>query len=180
MEDPLSLNLLGMDGEGYPPVEITLPSGRKFLLAGKIDRIDQVDGNNYRIIDYKSGGTYGFSDRDFFKKGKQIQHALYAYACEVLLKKYRDAQNAKVKEGVYLFPTKKGEGRRFIRVLKDLSKFFRLLDNLLTVIEEGTFAVTEDPGDCRWCDYQVVCRIHRLPSVAEEKRNDKNVEALQR
>ncbi|NLX77909.1 MAG: PD-(D/E)XK nuclease family protein [Clostridiaceae bacterium] len=168
----------GMDGEGYPPVEITLPSGRKFLLAGKIDRIDQVDGNNYRIIDYKSGGTYGFSDRDFFKKGKQIQHALYAYACEVLLKKYRDAQNAKVKEGVYLFPTKKGEGRRFIRVLKDLSKFFRLLDNLLTVIEEGTFAVTEDPGDCRWCDYQVVCRIHRLPSVAEEKRNDKNVEAL--
>jgi len=168
----------GIDNEGYPPVEITLPSKRKFLLSGIIDRIDKVDENIYRIIDYKSGGTYGYSDRDYFKQGRQIQHALYAYACEVLLRKNNNLQNARVTEGVYLFPTKKGEGRRFIRVRGDISKFLELLDDLFTIIEEGTFAATEDPGDCRWCDYQVVCRIERLHSVITGKRSDPDVKAL--
>lgn len=168
----------GIDKEGYPPVEVTLPSHKKFLLSGKIDRIDEMGENLYRIIDYKSGSTYGYSDREFFKGGRQIQHALYAYACEVLLGNNKGVQNAKVTEGVYLFPTKKGEGKRFIRVQEDMSKFFQLLDDLFTVIEEGTFAATEDSGDCRWCEYQVVCRIHRLQKVIAEKRSDQSVEAL--
>jgi len=168
----------GIDKEGYPPIEITLPSKRKFLLSGIIDRIDKVDENIYRIIDYKSGGTYGYSDRDYFKQGRQIQHALYAYACEVLLRKNNYLQNAKVTEGVYLFPTKKGEGRRFVRVKRDISKFFELLDDLFTIIEKGAFAATEDPGDCRWCDYRVVCRIERLHKVIAGKRDDPDVKAL--
>lgn len=169
----------GTDNGGYPPIEVTLPSGRKFLLAGKIDRIDKVDENTYRIIDYKSGGTYGFGDRDFFKGGRQIQHALYAYACEVLLRKNNDVKNARVTEGVYLFPTKKGEGRRFTRVQRNISKFFMLLDDLFTVIEEGTFAATEDTGECRWCDYNVVCRVHRLQAVIAAKKSDESVKALE-
>lgn len=167
----------GINDEGYPPVEITLPSKRRFLLSGKIDRIDKVGENIYRIIDYKSGGTYGYSDRDYFKQGRQIQHALYAYACEMLLRK-NNLQNARVMEGVYLFPTKKGEGRRFVRVRGDISRFFELLDDLFTIIEEGTFAATDDPGECRWCDYQVVCRIERLQRVIAGKRSDPDAEAL--
>jgi len=168
----------GIDEEGYPPVEITLPSRKKFLLSGIIDRIDKVGENIYRIIDYKSGGTYGYSDRDYFKGGRQIQHALYAYACEMLLGKNNGMKNAKVTEGVYLFPTRKGEGRRFVRVQRDNTKLLELLDDLFTIIEEGIFAASEDPGECRWCDYQVVCRIERLHKVIAGKRNDPDVIAL--
>ena len=176
---PIKFELgFGINDGGYPPVEVTLPSNRKFLMSGKIDRIDKLSEDKYRIIDYKSGGTYGFSDRDFFKKGRQIQHALYAYACEVLLRNNSDTKDAKVTEGVYLFPTKKGEGRRFTRIQGDISKFFELLDDLFTIIDEGTFAATEEPGDCRWCDYKTVCRIHRLEKNIKAKRNDNSVEAL--
>jgi len=167
----------GIKDKGYPSVEITLPSKRKFLLSGIIDRIDKLGENIYRIIDYKSGGTYGYSDRDYFKQGRQIQHALYAYACEMLLRK-NNLQNATVMEGVYLFPTKKGEGRRFVRVRGDISRFFELLDDLFTIIEEGTFAATEDPGECKWCDYQVVCRIERLQRVIAGKRSNPDAKAL--
>lgn len=169
----------GLGNEGYPPVEITLPSDRKLLLSGIIDRVDKLGENIYRVIDYKSGGAYGFSDRDFFKGGRQIQHTLYAYACELLLGKSKDCENVKVTEGVYLFPTKKGEGRRFTRVQRDISKFLNLIDDLFTIIEEGTFAATEDAGDCRWCDYNVVCRVHRLQTVIADKKSDCTVKALE-
>ncbi|HAA25568.1 MAG TPA: PD-(D/E)XK nuclease family protein [Ruminiclostridium sp.] len=176
---PIEFELgFGIDDKGYPPVEIILPSKRKFLLSGIIDRIDKMGENIYRIIDYKSGGTYGYSDREYFKGGKQIQHALYAYACEMLLGKNNGMQNAKVTEGIYLFPTKKGEGRRFVRVQRDISELLELLDDLFTIIEEGIFAAAEDPGECRWCDYQVVCRIERLHKVIAGKRSDPDVKAL--
>ena len=168
----------GIDDKGFPPVEKILPSKRMFLLSGIIDRIDKMGENIYRIIDYKSGGTYGYSDREYFKGGKQIQHALYAYACEMLLGKNNGMQNAKVTEGIYLFPTKKGEGRRFVRVQRDISELLELLDDLFTIIEEGIFAAAEDPGECRWCDYQVVCRIERLHKVIAGKRSDPDVKAL--
>lgn len=176
---PIEFELgFGIKDESYPPVEVTLPSENKFLLSGKIDRIDRLSENTYRIIDYKSGGTYGFSDRDFFKGGRQIQHALYAYACETILRNEDGTKNAKVQEGVYSFPTKKGEGRRFTRVQRENLTFLKLLDDLFMVIGEGIFAATEEQGDCRWCDYKIVCRIHRLEQIITAKRHDESVEAL--
>jgi len=96
----------------------------------------------------------------------------------MLLGKNNGIKNAKVTEGVYLFPTRKGEGRRFVRVQRDNTKLLELLDDLFTIIEEGIFAASEDPGECRWCDYQVVCRIERLHKVIAGKRNDPDVIAL--
>lgn len=46
------------------------------------------------------------------------------------------------------------------------------------VIGEGIFAATEEQGDCRWCDYKIVCRIHRLEQIITAKRHDESVEAL--
>lgn len=46
--------------DNYPPIEITLSSGEKLTLEGKIDRVDkaEIQGENYyRVIDYKSGKT---------------------------------------------------------------------------------------------------------------------------
>lgn len=162
--------------EGYPPVEITLKSGRKMLLGGKIDRIDRLQDDLYRVVDYKSGGTYGYRDREFFKGGRQIQHALYACACEMLLGGTEG--KVTVSEGVYLFPTRKGEGRRFVRTQREKEALLALLEDLLTILDEGVFAPTVEPEDCRWCDYQAVCRIHLLHSVIAAKWEDTAVNGL--
>lgn len=164
------------DDASRPPVRMVLKSGRTMLLAGKIDRIDRLDEKTYRIVDYKSGGTYGYNDREFFKGGRQIQHALYACACETLFRE--SGRSIHVKEGIYLFPTRKGEGRRFIRIQKDRENLLSLLDDLLTIIDEGTFAATTDPNDCRWCEYQAMCRIHRLHTVISAKWEDQTVNGL--
>lgn len=169
----------GVDGAAYPPVEIPLGPERKILLSGKIDRVDKLDENTYRIVDYKSGGTYGFSDRDFFRQGRQLQHALYAYALKVLLQNTVGTGEVKVKEGVYIFPTRKGGGRRFIRTQCDISGLIALLNSILDVMQDGVFAPAENTEDCRWCDYNVVCRVHRLQDVTAAKRNDQSVPALE-
>ncbi len=162
--------------EGYPPVEITLKSGRKILLGGKIDRIDKLQDGIYRVVDYKSGSTYGYRDREFFKGGRQIQHALYTCACEMLLGGTEG--KVAVSEGVYLFPTRKGEGRRFVRTQRGKETLLALLEDLMTILDEGVFAPTVEPEDCRWCDYQAICRIHLLHSVIAAKWEDTAVNGL--
>lgn len=44
-------------GEGLPPVVLTLKDGRKLTLRGTIDRVDRFDGQHktyLRVVDYKS------------------------------------------------------------------------------------------------------------------------------
>ena len=44
-------------GKEYAPIQITLDSGKKVEITGKIDRIDIAktnEGNYIRIVDYKS------------------------------------------------------------------------------------------------------------------------------
>jgi len=59
----------GEEPESAEPVELTLPGGQTFKLSGRIDRVDQLDEKTYNIIDYKTGSTYGYSTRDYFKGG---------------------------------------------------------------------------------------------------------------
>jgi len=50
-----------------------------FCLRGLIDRVDRAPDGRVRIIDYKTAGPYGFTDRAF-KEGVKLQIALYALA----------------------------------------------------------------------------------------------------
>ncbi|GAI12806.1 unnamed protein product, partial [marine sediment metagenome] len=65
-------------GKKIKAVELSLPGGKSISFQGKIDRIDKLDEDTYRIIDYKTGTPYKFSRSKYFQNGKQIQHALYA------------------------------------------------------------------------------------------------------
>ena len=67
------------------PVEIVLKGGKKFRLRGRIDRIDRSGEKEFEIWDYKTGSTWGYGEQGYVKQGKQLQHALYAAAAEVLL-----------------------------------------------------------------------------------------------
>ncbi|KMY53190.1 ATP-dependent helicase [Bacillus sp. FJAT-27231] len=56
---PVGLELGFGPGEKLPPLAFTLKNGAKMALAGRIDRVDQAEGEDgiyLRVIDYKSSG----------------------------------------------------------------------------------------------------------------------------
>jgi ATP-dependent helicase/nuclease subunit B len=91
--DPLGNELVfGKNGD-LPPIEISLPSGEKVNLIGRIDRVDQMDteeGIYLRIIDYKSGSK-DFNLSDVFY-GLQLQLLLYLDALLKNADKYLEKQ----------------------------------------------------------------------------------------
>ncbi len=82
--DVLGTEIEFKEGKTYPPIQVTLDSGRMVEITGKIDRVDiakQEDGTYVRIIDYKSSAK----DLQFSEvyAGLQLQLITYMDAmCE--------------------------------------------------------------------------------------------------
>lgn len=151
----LELNF-GPEGS-YPPAHITLPSGVFFLLQGRIDRADRID-DAYTIIDYKTGSTYHYKPSGYINGGRQLQHALYAMAFEIIM-----GNAVRVIRSGYVFPTLKGEAQRFLREQNQRGVVQEALDTLLSLIQEKSFPVTDDPKtDCAFCEYPAICRREEL------------------
>lgn len=74
--------------------------GKKILISGKIDRIDQY-GDYIRIIDYKTGSIESIGKGLYY--GKKIQLHLYGYVASISL-------NKKI-SGLYYFPIKLDNGK---------------------------------------------------------------------
>ncbi len=58
---------------------VVLQGSDRFRLRGRIDRIDRAPDGRVRIIDFKSGGKWGYTNQAL-TEGKKIQLALYALA----------------------------------------------------------------------------------------------------
>ena len=144
-------------------VPLTLPSGKRIYIQGKIDRVDEDSEGRYLALDYKTGSTYSFSEQKYYRGGRQLQHALYALALEEKLQEMHPDREIEVRGGGYIFPTVKGEGDRYIRYyqFEDKEEFLELLDNLLAIMERGNFVMTDDENDCKFCDYPLVCERGR-------------------
>lgn len=140
------------------PVKIQLPADRYFFLRGKIDRVDRGKDGSYRVLDYKTGGTSFYKNREPHRGGRQLQHTLYALALEEILRMKNIEQNPRVTEGGYAFPTLKGEGKRIMRDQGDRREFFEIMEILLEIYSRGIFVMTDDDKDCFYCDYPDVCR----------------------
>ena len=161
LEVPFGMGHEEVQRKGYGlagPVSINLPGGDEIRIRGKIDRIDRLQkDDSYRIWDYKTGGTYAFKGNHYIKRGRQIQHVLYALAAEKILQQC-DSQ-ARVSEGGYLFPTEKGEGQHYLRDSSGRSKALEALDSLFELLAGGIFCVAEDiDAPCFYCDFSSVCR----------------------
>lgn len=76
--EPLGSELVFGKGGDLPPIDISLPSGEKISLIGRIDRVDKMEseeGVYLRIIDYKSGSKdFNLSDVYY---GLQMQLLMY-------------------------------------------------------------------------------------------------------
>lgn len=140
------------------PVEIKLPENKRFQLSGRIDRIDRRD-DGYVVIDYKTGSPRSYKEHSYLNRGRQIQHVLYSFAAEQLLKEC-GAENPKVVEAGYFFPTEIGEGKLVMHDQTQKEIALELLECLFDLIQKGSFHVVDDEKDeaCSYCDYGQVCR----------------------
>ena len=128
-------------GDGLPPLKIELPTGEKFLIGGRIDRIDgcEIDGEKYyRIVDYKSGKSE--FDYTALYHGLKLQLPLYAAAIAAAEKGARAA-------GMYYMQVQDPVTDKEEQIEKEIMKAFRLSG--LTLSDPSVVAATagDDPDN---------------------------------
>jgi len=121
------------------------------MVRGVVDRVDD-HGSHLRVVDYKTGGGYGYSSRSrVYNGGRRLQHFVYTAAVAELYGRRVDAME-------YHFPTRRGENRVRRYGTGQLKHGGRLVAVLLEALERGWFPATDSArDDCRYCDYQEVC-----------------------
>ena len=125
---------------------------RRVPLRGVADRIDLLDGNRLRVIDYKTGSAP--------ERGRALQVPVYALCAQERLGA-RDSTPWTVDEALYIsFAGKKTS----VRVADDadtdllLSARDRVFE-LVEQINRGSFPVRpHEPIRCTYCAYPSVCR----------------------
>ena len=136
---------------GEDPLPFPTPSG-DVMVRGAIDRIDRLT-RGLRVVDYKTGGTFGFaSGKGIWDGGRRLQHVIYSAVASQL----HDARTLAME---YHFPTRKGENQTRGYSADDLIAGPELVARLLDRVAGGHFLPTDDAGDCRFCNYQAICRV---------------------
>ncbi len=156
------------------PIVIDLGKGRRFRLAGRIDRIDQIGPSSFEIIDYKTGAYFEADWKGIFAGGRRLQHALYGLAAAELLK--RTFKRPTIEGGVYYFPSAKGRQERVRIARPPTEATVDVLSDLQEVIATGAFLRPDDESACRWCDFGHAC----VACVSEAKQGDPKLAAYRR
>src|SRR5665647_3932719 len=108
----------GSDGETLcpDPVELRVSPELTIAARGCLDRIDvetTAGGTRYTIWDYKTGRSNDYDARDPFRKGRQVQSALYMRLLAEVLE--ASGERGEVSGFVYFFP-RRAEHRRRVSV----------------------------------------------------------------
>ena len=134
-----------------PPVEVGVGED-SISVQGAIDRVDR-DEEGLHILDYKTGGLYGFTPASaVFNGGRRMQHVIYAEVAERVL-------DEGVADISYAFPTARGQNdaRTFTR--EEVRSGVELLGVMLDQVAAGRLLPTNDPSDCGICDFRPVCKV---------------------
>ena len=130
--------------EGKPALEtsFSLKIG-SYKFIGKIDRIDEVEGNKVKIIDYKTGQA-----KDKLDQGAKQQLLIYQIAAEKILK-------LKPVELTYYYLNKSIK-RSFLGNETDKQKIKEKIIETIDKIKNNEFKPT--PGwQCQFCDFKDIC-----------------------
>lgn len=147
-------------------IELSLPDGKSISFQGKIDRIDKLSQDNYRIIDYKTGTPYEFSRSKYFQNGKQVQHALYALSLKKILAKAGISDFPKIREAGYYFPTLNGQGRQYFYGEERRNQVLEIIEILLDIVVQGDFTMTQKADDIKCIDYQDILEQNQVMAVS--------------
>ena len=157
-----------------------LEDGYVIRLRGKIDLIAKAtSSNSVLVVDFKSGGSYRYSDieKDITASGTKLQLPIYANIASEMYGPDADIQSA------YWFVFETGNSR--IRpanpmTLEDANKRFApVLTTIVNGIREGKYPANPGNRDsraddvswknCRYCAYTDVCPENRLISWDRKK-----------
>ena len=144
---------LDMRLSGNPLPEANVLDGKR--LRGAIDLVEEdPDRNSLRVTDHKTGKSPGFR-RLAVGGGKTLQPVLYGLAAEQLLGK-------PVESGRLYFCSRRG-GYESLEV--NLDEDARqaagyVLGEIDHAISQGFMPAAPDQGECKWCDYRIVCGPH--------------------
>lgn len=172
-EVPFGMGPGAVERAGYglaDPVRVELENGESFLLQGIIDRIDRGPDGGFVVWDYKTGSAYGYQEQGYLKRGRQVQHALYAVAAEEILRQMGERE-PRVTVAGYYFPTERGEGRQILRSQDNRSLVRKTLGYLFDLLRAGMFLPAEDGESCGFCDYREVCCYERAGARTREILN---------
>ena len=147
-------------------VELSLPGGKSISFQGKIDRIDKLDEDTYRIIDYKTGTPYEFSRSKYFQNGKQVQHSLYALSLKKILAKAEISAFPKIQKAGYYFPTLPGQGRQYFYGEERRNQVLEIVDLLLDIVAQGNFAMIQKADDFMCADYRDILEQNQVMEVS--------------
>ena len=115
-------------------------------IAGKIDRVDEADINNYHVWDYKTGSSYSYDEEGYACQGRQLQHILYAKVIEKILQNTNP--DAIVSMCGYILPTEKGrssgKGCIFKRNADEKEKWQGALNCILELMARGVFIFSDE------------------------------------
>jgi len=135
------------------PMALETRHGR-VRFRGLIDRVDRLPDGSLRVVDYKSGSTWGYRSGEPFRGGRRIQHLAYLAAAEAHL-------GAPARRMEYHFPTVKGENTVVRFDAEALGEGAGVLDTLVEIATGGPYLATNDVTDCGFCDFRNVCRVTR-------------------
>ena len=141
--DPVSIELATSSGET-----------QVLKLRGSIDLVERHLSGKVRATDHKTGKARA-SDGVVIGGGQYLQPALYALACEKLLKD-------PVESGCLYYCTADGD-YRFVEVaLNEVARGYAgiLVETVGRALEEGFLPAAPAKDACVWCDYLAVCGPH--------------------
>ena len=151
------------------PVEIPIEGKNILRIRGKIDRVDRIGQNLYRVVDYKTGNYANYEDLICFGRGQTLQHVLYSIAAECILKKLKLDETPKVVKSGYYFPTRRGEGREILIEREKWSEYTSLLQVLMNLLRRGFFPISPD-AFCDYCEFAPICGT-KAKYLAKEKKD---------
>ena len=131
----------------------------KFMIKGKIDRIDEKLTQKC-IIDYKTSASIKdvYSAHYNKKKNKWIDLQLPLYAFW-----WKKQNEDKIPETAYFILQKDTSKIKLLRhewskeeIMKAVEKAERIFGEINSP-EKGTFKRTEDINNCKYCDYKKLC-----------------------
>lgn len=157
-------------GEGIEDsVEIPVEGKNILRIRGKIDRVDRIGQNLYRVIDYKTGNYANYENLICFGRGQTLQHVLYSVAAECILKKLKLDDTPKVVKSGYYFPTRRGEGREILIEREKWSEYTSLLQVLMNILKQGFFLISPD-AFCDYCEFAPICGTKAKDQAKEKKQ----------
>ncbi|MBI2464354.1 ATP-dependent helicase [Candidatus Peregrinibacteria bacterium] len=115
----------------------------KYMINGRIDRIDRLKDGSFEVIDYKTGALKKQNEVD-----KDMQLSLYALAC-------KKAFNIPARQ-LSLYFLEENKKISTIRTNEQIEETEKTLEKLASSMETSDFKATPS-FMCQFCDYKLLC-----------------------